>query len=104
MTNAVIEVLFGPAPADSDLTAESMPGDDTAVIILWVIATFAVDLRLISRKISRAGLKADVYMIFAALASDIMYPFFSAYVLDCVAKWVDATATLRWHRRNNIRR
>lgn len=67
MVNADIEAVFGPVPANTDLSEDTKSANDAAVISLLVIATISVVLRILSRKVSRAGVKADDYMMIVAL-------------------------------------
>lgn len=69
MVDAKIEAAFGPAPAGIDLTEDTRPGNNAAVIILLCIATISVILRMTSRFITRAGIKGDEYTIIMALVS-----------------------------------
>lgn len=71
MSTSAIEAVFGPAPANTDLTEDSRVGNNAAVIILWIIAAVAVVLRMISRKMLQAGLRWDDFVIVIALVSDV---------------------------------
>ncbi|KAG8156608.1 hypothetical protein KVR01_013559 [Diaporthe batatas] len=67
---AVIE-QFGPPPPGIDLSEVQMPGTDLGVIVLVAVATLSVLLRLGSRLVQEAGLRADDYLIIAALVFSI---------------------------------
>ncbi|KAL1849680.1 hypothetical protein Daus18300_013181 [Diaporthe australafricana] len=63
---AVIE-QFGQPPPGIDLAEVQMPGTDIGVIALVAVATLSVVLRLGSRLVQDAGLRADDYLIVVAL-------------------------------------
>ena len=63
---AVIE-QYGPPPPGIDLAEVQMPGMDIGVIALVAVATLSVLLRLGSRLVQDAGLRADDYLIIVAL-------------------------------------
>lgn len=63
---AVIE-QFGQPPPGIDLAEAQMPGSDIGVIALIAVATLSVLLRLGSRVVQDAGLRADDYLIIVAL-------------------------------------
>lgn len=63
---AVIE-QFGQPPPGIDLSEVQMPGTDIGVIALVAVATLSVVLRLGSRLVQDAGLRADDYLIIVAL-------------------------------------
>ncbi|KAI3392592.1 hypothetical protein diail_5466 [Diaporthe ilicicola] len=63
---AVLE-QFGQPPAGIDLAEVQMPGTDIGVITLVVVATLSVMMRLGSRLVQDAGLRADDYLIMIAL-------------------------------------
>lgn len=63
---AVIE-QYGQPPPGLDLAEVQMPGTDIGVIALVAVATLSVLLRLGSRLVQDAGLRADDYLIIVAL-------------------------------------
>lgn len=63
---AVIE-QFGQPPPGIDLAEVQMPGTEIGVIALVAVATLSVLLRLGSRLVQDAGLRADDYLIIVAL-------------------------------------
>ncbi|KAG6362551.1 hypothetical protein INS49_007643 [Diaporthe citri] len=63
---AVIE-QFGQPPPGVDLAEVQMPGTEIGVIALVAVATLSVLLRLGSRLVQDAGLRADDYLIIVAL-------------------------------------
>lgn len=63
---AVIE-QFGQPPPGIDLSEVQMPGTEIGVIALVAVATLSVLLRLGSRLVQDAGLRADDYLIMVAL-------------------------------------
>lgn len=67
---AVIE-QFGQPPPGIDLSEVQMPGTDIGVIALVAVATLSVLLRLGSRLVQDAGLRADDYLIIVALVFSI---------------------------------
>lgn len=67
---AVIE-QFGQPPPGIDLSEVQMPGTTIGVIALVAVATLSVLLRLGSRLVQDAGLRADDYWIVAALGFSI---------------------------------
>lgn len=67
---AVIE-QFGQPPPGIDLGEVQMPGTDIGVIALVAVATLSVLLRLGSRLVQDAGLRADDYLIIVALILSI---------------------------------
>lgn len=67
---AVIE-QFGQPPPDIDLSEVQMPGTEIGVIVLVAVATLSVLLRLGSRLVQDAGLRADDYLIIAALGFSV---------------------------------
>ncbi|KAK2611667.1 hypothetical protein N8I77_004997 [Diaporthe amygdali] len=67
---AVID-QFGQPPPGIDLSEVHMPGTDIGVIVLVAVATLSVILRLGSRLVQDAGLRADDYLIIVALILSI---------------------------------
>jgi hypothetical protein len=67
---AVIE-QFGQPPPGIDLSEVQMPGTEIGVIALVAVATLSVLLRLGSRLVQDAGLRADDYLIIIALVFSI---------------------------------
>lgn len=67
---AVIE-QFGQPPPGIDLSEVQMPGTKIGVIVLVAVATLSVLLRLGSRLVQDAGLRADDYLIIVALLFSI---------------------------------
>lgn len=63
----IIEAIFGPVPAGTNLNEDPVAGNDVAVAVLLGIATVAVVLRLLSRHFTSSPLKADDSVIIAAL-------------------------------------
>lgn len=55
----IIEAIFGPVPAGTNLNEDPVAGNDVAVAVLLGIATVAVILRLLSRHFTSSPLKAD---------------------------------------------
>ncbi|RAH79599.1 hypothetical protein BO86DRAFT_449542 [Aspergillus japonicus CBS 114.51] len=62
-----IHALFGPAPANVDLTASAVAVNNAAVIAMLVLAAVAVMLRFTARLVLRNALMADDWAIIAAL-------------------------------------
>ncbi|PYI31309.1 hypothetical protein BP00DRAFT_396487 [Aspergillus indologenus CBS 114.80] len=62
-----IHTLFGPAPANVDLTASAVAVNNAAVIAMLVLAAVAVMLRFTARLVLRNALMADDWAIIAAL-------------------------------------
>ncbi|ETS85356.1 hypothetical protein PFICI_03381 [Pestalotiopsis fici W106-1] len=67
----IIEAAFGPAPANVDLTESLVLTNDVVAIILLVVAALAVFLRLLVRRLSRAGLGWDDWAIIVALIFNV---------------------------------
>lgn len=65
----LILAVFGPPTADVDLAETQRFGNNVAVVVLLVIATFGVTLRLAARVVQKTGLKIDDYAIIVALVS-----------------------------------
>lgn len=74
MTDSAVEAMFGAAPADIDLGADTRTGNDAAVVTLLVLATVALFLRIASRSVTRAGVKLDDWLMVLALVSNFSSP------------------------------
>lgn len=64
-----IRALFGPAPANVDLTASAVAVNNAAVVAMLVLAAVAVMLRFTARLVLGNALMADDWAIIAALVS-----------------------------------
>lgn len=63
----IIIAVYGPVPADVDLAEDHRAANDAVVGILLLVATVALMLRLVCRRMNNTGFKADDYSMAAAL-------------------------------------
>lgn len=59
--------VYGPVPAGLDIDADPRPANTAAIGALLLVATIAMVARLVCRRMTNTGLKADDYSIMAAL-------------------------------------
>lgn len=64
-----IRAVFGPAPANIDLSASDVSVNNGVVIAMLLLAAVAVTLRFTARLVLRNALMADDWTIIAALVS-----------------------------------
>lgn len=63
----IILAVYGPPPAGIDLAEDHRAANDAVVAALLLVATIALVLRLVCRRMNNTGFKADDYSMVAAL-------------------------------------